>query len=263
MMRGVKKLLPIVPAALLAACGHAAPRSAPAAPVAAPVAAPAPAPSPEKAEVLLSRARALRGAGDLPGARARLDDGLEADVGSSAVRLELADVLVAEGLELDYAAFLLDGLAETAGGRVSLVRARLCEARADDAGAATAYGAALARAEDPGARLRRALALERLGRTGEEIAELERLRSERPTDVFARAHLGDAYEDAGRRVDAEAELKWVAEAQPDRPAGWLRLARFYEHAGRPREAREAAERARAAGGVRPERSLRPLLPSRH
>jgi predicted Zn-dependent protease len=261
MMRGVKKLLPLVPAALLAACGHAAPRPAPA-----PVAAPAPAPSPEKAEVLLSRARALRGAGDLPGARARLDDGLEADVGSSAVRLELADVLVAEGLELDYAAFLLDGLAETAGGRVSLVRARLCEARADDAGAAAAYGAALAHADDPEARLRRALTLERLGRTGEQIAELERLRSERPTDVFARAHLGDAYEDAGRRVDAEAELKWVAEAQPDRPAGWLRLARFYEHAGRPgeaRDAREAAERARTAGGIHQERSLRPLLPSRH
>jgi predicted Zn-dependent protease len=261
MMRGVKKLLPLVPAALLAACGHAAPRPAPA-----PVAAPAPAPSPEKAEVLLSRARALRGAGDLPGARARLEDGLKADPGSAGVRLELADVLVAEGLELDRAASLLAGLEETADGRVSLARARLCEARADDAGAAAAYGAALAHADDPETRLRRALTLERLGRTGEQIAELELLRSERPTDVFARAHLGDAYEDAGRCVDAEAELKWVAEAQPDRPAGWLRLARFYEQAGRPREAREAreaAERARTAGGVHQERSLRPLLPSRH
>jgi predicted Zn-dependent protease len=263
MMRGVKKLLPLVPAALLAACGHAAPRPAPAVPPPAVAAAPAPVRSPEKAAILLSRARALRADGDLAGALARLGDAHDADPESAAVRLELADVLVAQGLDLDLAAAVLEGLAETPDGRVSLVRARLCEARGDDPGAADAYAEALARADDPDVRLRRALALERLGRTGEEIAELERLRAERPGDAFARAHLGDAYDDAGRRHDAEAELRWVAEAQPDRPAGWLRLARFYERAGRPREAREAAERARVSGGIHHERSLRPLLPSRH
>jgi predicted Zn-dependent protease len=255
----VKKLLALLPAALLA-CGHAAPKPAPAAPP--PVVAAAPTRSPERAEILLARARALRAEGDLGGARARLDDALEADPESSGVRLELADVLVAEGLELDRAASLLDGLAELPDGRVSLVRARLCEARADDPGAAAAYGEALALADDPEVRLRRALALERLGRTADEIVELERLRALRPGDVFTRAHLGDAYAEVGRRGEAETELRWVAEAQPDRSAGWLRLARFYERAGRPREAREAAERARAAGGGH-ERALRPLLPSRH
>jgi predicted Zn-dependent protease len=206
--------------------------------------------------VLLARARALRADGDVAGARARLEAAHRADPAAPEVRLELADLLVADGQELDRAGALLDGLPDS-DGRLSLVRARLCEARTDDAGAAVAYGAALAVADDPDARLRRALALERLGRMGE-----ERRRATRPGDVFARAHLGDAYEDVGRRKEAEAELRFVAEAQPDRPSGWLRLARFYERAGRPHEAKEAAERARALGGARPERALRPLLPSK-
>lgn len=218
--------------------------------------------SPERAQVLLARARALHAEGDLPGAAARLESAREADPASDAVRVELADVLVAEGQDLDRAAALLDGVADTPDGHVSLVRARLCEARGDDAGAAAAYGLALAGTDDPAARLRRALALERLGRTRDEIVELERLRAERPGDAFARAHLGEAYADAGRERDAEAELRWVAEAQPGLPAGWLRLAHFYERAGRPRDARAAEERARALGGVHRERALRPLLPSR-
>jgi predicted Zn-dependent protease len=253
--------------ALLAACaGHAPPRPAPAAPPSAAVApaqaAPVSKSGPPRTDVLLARARALRAEGDLPGALARLEAAVEADPTSPAVRIELADVLVTQGIDLGGAETLLAGLAETADGRVSLVRARLCEARADDAGAAAAYGTALALSDDPDARLRRALALERLGRTGEEIVELERLRVERPGDAFVRAHLGDAYEAAGRRQEAEAELRWVAESQPDRAAGWLRLARFYERGGRARDAREAAERARAVARTRPERALRPLLPSR-
>jgi predicted Zn-dependent protease len=268
-MPGVTKLLALVPAVLLAACaGHAPPRPPPVAPPPPAAAAPEPpAPpvatsAPPRTDVLLARARALRAEGDVAGARARLEAALEADPTAPAVRVELADVLVVEGHELDRAASLLDGLAETPDGRVSLARARLCEARADDVAAADLYAAALAATDDPEARLRRALALERLGRSGEEIAELERLRAVRPGDAFVRAHLGDAYDEAGRRQEAEVELRWVAEAQPDRPAGWLRLARFYERAGRPREAREAAERAKAVAGARPERRLRPLLPSK-
>lgn len=266
MMRGVKKLASLLPAALLVACGgHAPPRPTPAssAPSAAVASAAAPTPSPARAEVLLSRARALRAEGDVPGARSRLEAALQADPASAGARLELADLLVLEGAELDRAVALLDGVPETPEGRVSLVRARLCETRGDDAGAAEAYAAALRLADDPEARLRRALALERLGRVGEQITELERVRVARPADAFARAHLADAYEQAGRRPDAEAELRWLAELQPDRPTGWTRLARFYERAGRTREAHEAAQRARAAGGARPERALRPLLPSRN
>jgi predicted Zn-dependent protease len=262
-MRVVKKLLALLPAVLVLSCGHGSPRPAagPPAPAAPPAATATR--SPERAEILFLRAEALRAEGDLPGARARLEDALGADPESRGVRLELADVLVAEGVEPERAGPLLDGLVETGDGRVSLVRARACEALGDDAGAAAAYQDVLAVADDPEARLRRALALGRLGRTAEEIAELERLRTARPGDAFARAQLGDAYEDAGRRREAEAELRWVAEAQPDRPTGWLRLARFYERTGRPREARDAAERARASGGARHDRSLRPLLPSRN
>lgn len=261
----MKKLLALVPAVLLAACGHAPPRTTPSArppAAAAPPPAAAATSAPPRTDVLLARARALRAAGDVSGALARLDTAFQAEPASPAVRLELADLLVAERLEPDAAASLLEGLADTPDGRVSLVRARLCEVRADDACAAAFYASALALNDDPEARLRRALALERLGRTGEQIVELERLRGERPGDTFARAHLGDAYEDAGRRQEAEAELRWVAEAQPDRAAGWLRLARFYERAGRPREAREALDRARSLATPRQERALRPLLPSR-
>lgn len=266
-----KLLLPAVAAASLLACGHAAPRSAPAAvaraPAPAPAAPAAPAPSavappPPRTDVLVARARALRADGDVPGARARLEAAAQVDPASPEVRLELADVLLAEGVELDRATGLLQGLVERPDGRVSLVRARLCEARSDDACAVVAYGVALAAADDPDARLRRALALERLGRTGEEIVELERLRTARPGDAFVRAHLGDAYEDTGRPLDAEAELRWVAESQPGRAVGWLRLARLYERMGRSREARDAADRARAAGSVRHDRALRPLLPSK-
>jgi predicted Zn-dependent protease len=263
----VQKLLALAPVALLlAACGGHAPVR-PASGQAAPATAAAPAapatPTPPRTDVLLARARALRADGDVPAARSRLEAAYQVDPAAPAVRVELADVLVAEGMELDRAAALLDGLADTPDGRVSLVRARLCEARGDDAGAAAAYAVALAAADDPEARLRRALALERLGRTGEQIVELERIRVARPGDAFARAHLGDAYEEAGRRPEAEAELRWVAESQPERPAGWLRLARFYERAGRTREAHEAAEKARVASGSRQERNLRPLLRSRN
>jgi predicted Zn-dependent protease len=270
----MKKVLPLAPAAALVAasllaCGHAAPRSAPAAAPApraasaAPVAAaPSVAPTPPRTDVLVARARALRAEGDVPGARARLEAAAQLDPASPEVRVELADVLLAEGVELDRAAGLLQGLLERPDGRVSLVRARLCEARSDDAGAVVAYAVALAAADDPDVRLRRALALERLGRTGEEIVDLERLRAVRPGDAFVRAHLGDAYDEMGRPLDAEAELRWVAEAQPGRAAGWLRLARLYERMGRSRDARDAADRARAAGGVRSDRALRPLLPSK-
>lgn len=261
-MRRVMKLLLLTPLALLAACGGHAPVR-PAAASAAPAAAPVATSTPPRTDVLLARARALRAEGDVPAARARLEAAHQVDPAAPAVRVELADVLVAEGMELGRAAALLFGLADTPDGRVSLVRARLCEARGDDAGAAAAYGLALAASDDPEARLRRALALERLGRTDEQIVELERIRIVRPGDTFARAHLGDAYEEAGRRPEAEAELRWVAESQPERPAGWLRLARFYERAGRTREAQEAAQKARVASGTRQERNLRPLLRSKN
>jgi predicted Zn-dependent protease len=212
-------------------------------------------------EVLVARARALRADGDMAGARARLEAALEIDPGLDDARLDLADLLIADGREVERAALLLEEVGAKGSERHALLSARLAESRGDDAVAADAYGRALALADDPDARLRRALALERLGRGDEATAELERVRAERPDDAVARSRLAERYEASGRLLDAEKELRRLAEDQPDRAAGWERLARFYARHGRAADARAAMARARAASG-RPGRSLRPLLPSK-
>jgi predicted Zn-dependent protease len=87
------------------------------------------------------------------------------------------------------------------------------------------------------------------------------VRAARPDDPLARTRLADRYEAAGRLEEAEVELRSLADGDPDRAAGWERLARFYQRIGREKDARAAAGRARAAA-ARPDRALRPLLPSR-
>ena len=217
---------------------------------------------PPRTDLAVASARALRAEGNVPGARAELEAALRESPAAEDLRLELAELLVADGQELARAAELVAGLdAEGAQGRrVHLVRARLAEARSDDDAAAAEYGAALATGDDPEVRLRRGLALERLGRSGEAISELELVRAARPGDAVARARLAERYEAARRIEEAETEYRWLAEAQPDRAFGWERLAEFYERVGRPAQARAAAERARALG-ARPDRGLRPLRPS--
>lgn len=224
-----------------------------------PVAAPRPLQPPP--EVLVARARELRAQGDVASAQAQLEAAFQASPGADEVRIELADLLVADGRDLAQAEALLAGVGRRGGVRLHAVLARLAEARGDDVSAEWEYAVALAAADDPEARLRRALALERLGRAGEAIAELEAVRAARPEDAVARSRLAERYESAGRLDEAEGEYRWLAEAQPERAAAWERLARFYERTGRQQEARVAAERARAAAG-RQERALRPLLPSR-
>jgi predicted Zn-dependent protease len=253
----VNRIVPLLAVVALAACGIASKekRAPPAPTPAQPLSAPAP-----RTDVLVARARALRADGDVAGARARLEAALALAPGAEDARVELADLLVADGQELPRAAELLAGVGEL-DPRVHLVRARLAEALADDGVAATEYGLALGAADDPDVRLRLALALERLGRSAEATAELERVRTARPDDGVVRARLAERYEADGRSAEAEAELRSLAEASPDRPAVWERLARFYERTGRRKEAAVASERARAVGG-RPERALRPLLPSK-
>jgi tetratricopeptide (TPR) repeat protein len=243
-------------AVLLAACGT--PRSAGAPLATPPPTAAAAQPSPD---VLVARARAVRAEGDVAGARARLEAAAAAAPDHDGARLELADLLLADGTELDRAAALLAGV-RTPGFRGQLLSARLAELRGDDAGAADAYARALASGDDPDVRLRRALALDRLGRAGEATTELERVRAERPDDAIAGARLAALYERAGRLREAEAEYRALAEARPDRVQGWDELARFCERAGRHAEARVARERAKAARGTASARDLRPLLPSK-
>jgi tetratricopeptide (TPR) repeat protein len=203
----------------------------------------------------------LRAEGDVAGARTRLEAALLDPAATDEVRIELADLLVADGRELPRARGLLAGVGSPVAPGLHLALARLAEAEGDLGTAASAYGLALEADDDPDVRLRRALALERLGREDEATAELERIRVARPDDGVARGRLAERLEAAGRLAEAEAEYRWLAEAQPERAGGWERLARFYERAGRGREARAAAERARSAG-PRQDRDLRPLLPSR-
>jgi predicted Zn-dependent protease len=202
----------------------------------------------------------LRAEGDVAGARDRLEAALAAAPGYGDARVELADLLVADGRDLDRAEALLGGAAPGTP-RQHLVLARLAEARGDDAGAAVEYALALAEEDDPDVRFRRALVLERKGRLDEATEELERVRAARPEDPLVRGRLAERYEAAGRLTEAEAELRFLADGDPERAAHWDRLARFYERTGRAKDAREADGRARAAA-ARPERELRPLLPSR-
>ncbi len=71
--------------------------------------------------------------------------------------------------------------------RRDLMIGQLAELTGDDAGAAAAYGRALAYGDDDEVRLKRALALERLGRGAEAEADLRRLRPAGPQEPDAEA----------------------------------------------------------------------------
>jgi predicted Zn-dependent protease len=221
-----------------------------------------PAPPPPSPELLLKEALSLRAEGELAAARAKLEAALAASPRADPVRNELADLLLADGDELDRAAEVLAGAdAAAAGPRFHLLSGRLAELQADDARAAVAYARALELGADPELRFQRALVLERLGEGEAALAELEALRALRPGAPGLALALADRYEAAGRLAEAEAELVRAAEAAPGRAAGWDRLARFRARHGREDEARAAAERARELES-KPDRALRPLLPSR-
>ncbi|WP_232287268.1 tetratricopeptide repeat protein [Anaeromyxobacter dehalogenans] len=255
------------PAPAAAVTPAAAPAASPAQPTP-PGAATPPAPAAEpggrrpRTEVLVARAEALRGDGDLEGAREILEAAFALAPGSGEARLALADLLVADGRELDRAATLIAGAPEAAAvPRRRVLAGRLAELRGDDAAAVAEYAAALDLGADAEVRVRRALALERLGRGDEALLELHRASRERPGDALVRARLAERYEAAGLLPAAEAELVAAAEATPDRAAGWDRLARFYARTHREDKARAAEAKARAAAGTPRERVLRPLLPS--
>jgi predicted Zn-dependent protease len=256
--RRVRRLLPLL-AAAAAACSSPPRAPSPAAP---PPRAAAPAPRDTRADVLLARARQLRADGDLAGARSRLEAALQLAPGSDPARVELAELLIADGRELGAAATLLDGVSPPSqGARWLVLRGQLAELTGDAASAADVYARALALAPDPDVRVRRALALEQAGREAEALPELEAAAAERPGDAVVRSRLATRYESAGRLSEAEALLRAEAEEAPARSTGWGRLAAFYQRTGRPEDARAAAARADAAAGKK-ERVLRPLLRAR-
>src|SRR5512133_903819 len=141
----------LLAAALALACGGRS-RTA-AAPPPPPPPAPPPAPAVD-VQALQADARGHRAAGDLDGARAKLEQALAA-APSDGLRLDLADLLVADGRDLDAAAALdADVRDRDPDVRYDLLSARLAELRGDDAAAADAYARAVARAEDADVRLR-------------------------------------------------------------------------------------------------------------
>ncbi len=237
-------------AALIAALACASPRTEAPPPVK---------PSPGS---LLAGARAARQDGDGATAQRLLEEAIAADRSWPLPRIELAELLVAEGRDLDQGRAAIEGVpAESENPRAALVRAQLLELSQDDSAAADAYARALKLKSDPDVRLRRAAILARLGRDGDAVGELQRVREERPSDPAAGLALAVLHERAGRLLEAEAELVALAEASPEKPGGWDRLARFYARTGEAAKARQAGARSRAADG-RKDRALRPLLPSR-
>jgi predicted Zn-dependent protease len=233
-------------AALLAACAGSPPR-------------PPPPPRIDPAP-LLAEAIAARADGDLGRARERLEAAVAADPGWDLPRLELADLLLAEGSDPARAETLLAPPAREDNPRLHRLRGAARELAGDDGAAAERYGAALALRDDAELRLRRAILLDRLGRLDESAEELERVRVERPDDLAPVARLADVYERLGRLGEAEQLLLGEANATPQRPGAWLRLARFYGRIGEPGKAAGAEKRAQEGDAV--ERRLRPLAPSR-
>jgi predicted Zn-dependent protease len=193
-------------------------------------------------------------------AQHELEAAIEASPSWDLARIELAEMLVAEGSDLVRAQAAMQGVRATENPRAELVRAQLAELTGDDAGAAEAYARALALRPDSDLRLRRGSALLRLGRDADAEAELLRFRAERPAETGVLVALAELRERGGRLAEAEADLRAAAEASPDRAAGWERLARFYARTGQPTREREAEARARGLE-KQPERKLRPLLPS--
>jgi len=210
-------------------------------------------------EALLDRARRLRAAGDHEGARKRLEQAAVIAPDDAEVCFALADLLIADGAEPDRAEAMLSAL-PAATPRRDEELGRLAEQRGDFAAAEVAYARHLAKGPDPQVQLRRALALEKLGRRAEAIDELERLRAVAPGDMVVRVRLAELYEEAGRLTEAEAELRALAEASPSRPEGWRRLAALCTRQGFTEKARAAEARAHDAE-ARPKRDLRPLRPT--
>jgi tetratricopeptide (TPR) repeat protein len=211
--------------------------------------------------VELAAARAAQDEGRYREAAIHLERVIRADPGAFEPRMQLAELLLQQSIDLRRAALLLreaealrpDDI------RVGRYRGWLDELQGDDAAAVAEYQRVLTIRPDPELRLRRGVMLRRLGRLDEAVAELERVASERPADRAARASLAEIYEHQGRLREAEAALVSIAQLAPADPVPQKQLVAFYRRHGDARKALDADARARTLEGA--PRSLRPLRPS--
>jgi len=210
----------------------------------------------------LALGREARSGGDLAAARSHLLAAVQADPSTAEARLELAELLMNDGSDLDLAGELLRQAQYLHSDPARF--ARLCgalgELRGDDAAAAEAYRTALDLEPDPELRLRRGLLLVRLGQVGEAEAVLSRVIAERPAQRAARTALCELYERAGQPDAAEHQLAVVVALAPSDAAPVRELVAFYRRHGEAGKASAVEQRARSLEGEG--RKLRPLLPAR-
>ncbi|WP_176063869.1 tetratricopeptide repeat protein [Anaeromyxobacter diazotrophicus] len=210
----------------------------------------------------LALGREARRAGRLAEAREHLAAAADADPSAAEPRLDLAELLLDDGKELDAAGDLLrqSQLLHHDPARLARLCGALGELRGDDAYAVEAYQSALEVEPDLDLRLRRGLLLARLGRGPEAELELARVVADRPAERAARGALATLLERAGRRDAAEHQLAVMAALSPSEPAPVHDLLAFYRRRGESGHAAAVERWARALEGG--QRKLRPLLPAR-
>jgi Tfp pilus assembly protein PilF len=258
---GQAALVPALLFALALACASARPPPPPPPPAAeATPVTPAPPPVDAARELALGR-EALKD-GHVEEARQHLEAAAQADPGAAEPRLDLAELFISEGADLEHAEGLLleAQTLQVEPARWARLSGALKELRGDEAGAGEAYRAALELAPDPDLRLRRGLLLLRLGKAAEAESELARVLAERPGERAGRTELAELYERAGRSVAAEHELAVLAALAPSDAAPLRALVAFYRRHGEQGKAVVAEHWARALDGEG--RKLRPLLPAR-
>lgn len=210
----------------------------------------------------LALGRTARAEGRTTEAREHLQRAARADPGGPEARLELAELLVADGSELTTARSLLQEAQLLRGDAAQIARTggALEELEGHEAQAVESYARALELAPDPELQLRRGLLLQRLGRSGEAATELGGVLLLRPEDRTARAAQAEACEAAEQLAAAEHALAVASALAPAEAAPLRALGSFYLRHGQRAKAAAVERQLRPDG--RPARQLRPLLPAR-
>ncbi len=219
--------------------------------------------SAQDARAHFDEGRARLAEGDQAGARAAFLRAVDASPTWILPWIELGELAVArrEGVrEAREGLLALD--APVGNPRFFRVLGDLAELDGDDAAAVAAWRTSLeADGRQDELRLRRAAALERLGRPAEAAEEYARILASQPADRVVLARHAHALEAAGDFEAARAALEALVRLQPGKEIPLRRLARFLERRGAHEEARRVHAEADRAANKGPPRKMRPLPPS--